>query len=425
MRLTSTIIENFKGIDKLDLALDPYLNVLIGDNGSGKTAILEALTIAVGTLFVGMKNVSARRIREADVRYTSFQEYAYPVSVIANGSLNGESLTWERNKNSQRGSTTTKSAQAVIDAGKELDRQVRNGETVNLPLISYFSTSRLFVEAKSKKAPPQNGKGKELGSRYRGYRTSLDVRSNFRHFLRWFEFKELSVVQKREKDEALEQVRQAISSNLPGCKNVYFDFDPDTNRGLTIELADGRVLPFEYLSDGMRNFIAMVADISQRCVLLNPHLGSEALAKTEGIVLIDELDLHLHPSWQKAVITGLRTTFPSLQFIVSTHSPYLIQEAGDGQLIRLKDCQVVDVSGGDELTLEDIAEFKQGVPTPQMSQRKQALYDAAEDYLRAVKENGTADAAKTALLEEKLIPFSTNPAIDALLELEELNRSGE
>lgn len=155
------------------------------------------------------------------------------------------------------------------------------------------------------------------------------------------------------------------------------------------------------------------------------HLKDRALSETEGIVLIDELDLHLHPSWQKAVITGLRKTFPSLQFIVSTHSPYLIQEAGDGQLIRLENCSIADVSGGDQLSLEDIAEFKQGVKNPQMSQKKQDLYNAAEDYLQAVRENGEADQTKKALLENHLRPFSTNPAIDALLELEQLNRSEE
>ncbi|MBC6995911.1 AAA family ATPase [Neolewinella lacunae] len=423
MRLISATIENFKGIEALSLVLDPSLNIVIGDNGSGKTAILEAFTIAVGSLLVGMKNVPTRTIKKSDVRFTMFQEYAYPVTIAAEAEVLGQRISWSRSKNSQRGGTTTKEAQSIIELGKKLDRQVRNGEQINLPLISFFSTSRLFVEAKSKQSFPQQEVGKELGSRYRGYRTSLDVRSNFRHFLKWFEAKELSTIQRRKQDEGLEQVRSAIVNNLPGCKHLFFDFDPDTNRGLTIELEDGRSLPFDYLSDGMRNFVAMMADIAHRCVTLNPHLEDRALRETQGIVLIDELDLHLHPSWQKAVITGLRETFPAIQFIISTHSPYLIQEAGDGQLIHLNNCDVTEISGADQLSLEDVAEFKQGVADPQMSHKKKALYEAAEDYLQTIRKDGKADERKKALLASKLRPFSSNPAIDALLELEKLNRA--
>lgn len=422
MQINSVRIHNFKGIEQLDLKLDPRLNILIGDNGSGKTAILEALTIAVGTLFMGMKNLSSRSIGKSDVRYTSFQEYAYPVSISAAGQIYEHPFNWSRSKNSQRGSTTKKEAQELIDFGRYLDEQVRSGQRVDLPLISYFSTSRLFVQAKSPKNGIGTEKGKALGSRYRGYRTSLSVHSNFQHFLQWFKYKELSVVQKRQPDLSLDQVRTALVSNLPGCKNIYFDFDPDTNRGLTVELTDGRVLPFTFLSDGMRNYLAMVADIAHRCVVLNPHLGERALEQTKGIVLIDELDLHLHPSWQKAVVNSLRKAFPSIQFIITTHSPYLIQEAGDGQLVSLAGCQVKGISGGDQLSLEDIAEYKQGVENPQWSRKKQALYEATEEYLGAVEAGETIDPEQKQLLQEKLLPFSANPAIDAMLKLEELKR---
>lgn len=427
MRLTQAVIKNFKGITELVLPLDPQLNILVGDNGSGKTAILEALTVGVGTLFVGMKNVRSAGFRDSDVRYTSSQEYAYPVTVGIKADLRGGLIEGQRHKNSQAGGTTWKEAYQIVDHGKRLDHLLRSDEDipVDLPLISYFATSRLFVEAGKVRKRKVEGAKKQLGSRYRGYANSLKAKSNWKEFLAWFEAKELSSLQKRNQDIAFERVRSAIANNLPGCERVLYDFDPDTNRGLTVELADGRILPFDYLSDGMRSFIAMIADIAQRCVLLNPHYGEQVLERTKGIVLIDELDLHLHPSWQKQVINSLRRTFPAIQFIISTHSPFLIQEAGDEQLIILKDCQVSRITGADQLSLEDIAEFKQGVPVPQWSSRKKALNEAAAVYLRELGENGEASETAKQEMNERLGPFTTNPAFDALLEMERIKRAAK
>ena len=422
MRITKAIIKNFNGIVDLELPLDPQLNILVGDNGSGKTAILEALTVGVGTLFAGMKDVTSAGFKKSAVRYTQLQEYAYPVMVAMEATLDGGTVKWERYKNSQSGTTTTKEAYQLIDHAKRLDHLLRSEVEVDLPMISYFATSRLFVEVGKTRKKAANGKSKKLGSRYRGSKYSLDARSNFRQFLSWFELKELSHLQKRSPDVSLEQVRKAIVNNLPGCRHIFYDFDPDTNRGLTVELEDERVLPFDYLSDGMRSFIAMIADIAHRCVLLNPHYGGDVLERTEGVVLIDELDLHLHPSWQKAVINGLRTTFPGIQFIISTHSPFLIQEAAQGQLIILDGCQVERITGADELSLEDIAEFKQGVPNPQWSTKKKVLNEAAAVYLEELGKDGEASEAAKNALNEKIAPFTTNPAYEAVLEMERLKR---
>lgn len=387
MKLLHATIENFRGIEQIDLDFDANLNVLIGENGSGKTVILEALTIAVGSFMIGLRDVPTRGISDDDVRYTSLQEYAYPVVIQAKGMVNGELVEWRRERNSQRGSTTSKNAKPVSEIAKKMDELVRSGESVSLPLISYFSTGRLFVEAQSRTKPkllaPRNGK-KELGSRFRGYKESLDAKSSFRRFVDWFELKELSQLQRQEVDNALYLVKQAIRKNLPGCEDVYYDVNPDTNRGLTVKLKDGRALPFEYLSDGVRNFFAMMADIAHRCVLLNPHFKEKALEKTEGIVLIDELDLHLHPSWQKTVINSLVQTFPGVQFIVTTHSPFLIQETEANQLIVLEDCKVKSTGSANNLSLEDIAEQLQDFNNPRWSNKRKALYEIGKKYYTAV-----------------------------------------
>lgn len=248
MRLNKVVIQNFRGIKHIELDLDEKLNVLIGKNGSGKTVILEALTAAVGSFMIGLRDVSTRGISDDDVRYTIEQEYAFPVVIRASGIVNGKSISWSRERNSKTGSTTNKNAQPISNIARSMDTQVRAGEPVNLPLISFFSTGRLFVEAQTRKkrqSTAWNGK-KELGSRFRGYRESLDAKSSFRRFVNWFELKELSQLQKQEVDPSLFMVKQAIRKNLPNCTDVFYDFDPDTNRGLTVVLNDGRTLPFEY-----------------------------------------------------------------------------------------------------------------------------------------------------------------------------------
>ena len=90
------------------------------------------------------------------------------------------------------------------------------------------------------------------------------------------------------------------------------------------------------MSDGYRNMIGMIADIAYRCIRLNPQLGADALNKTTGLVLIDEIDLHLHPTWQKKIVSELITCFPNIQFIATTHSPFIVQSLNSRQIINLE-----------------------------------------------------------------------------------------
>ena len=92
-----------------------------------------------------------------------------------------------------------------------------------------------------------------------------------------------------------------------------------------LALGDGRLTPFYHLSDGYRNTLAMAADIAVRAATLNPALSSLAMEETPGVVLIDEIDLHLHPKWQRQIVEDLRGAFPKIQFVATTHSPFIIQ----------------------------------------------------------------------------------------------------
>jgi predicted ATP-binding protein involved in virulence len=178
-------------------------------------------------------------------------------------------------------------------------------------------------------------------------------------------------------------------------------------------------LLFSQLSDGYRNLIGMVADIAYRCIKLNPHLGTEAVIKTPGVVLIDELDLHLHPNWQKRIVSDLKNVFQNVQFIATTHSPFIVQSLKSDELINLDEVRGLD---DDPLkySVEDISENEMGVKEVQRSREFSNMHLLARNYFKLIKENDSQEKIEKAkqLLDEIRVKYSNDPAYVALLESE-------
>lgn len=425
MKIESLSLLNFRGYEKLDVDFDPSFNLIIGDNGSGKTALLEALTIAIGSFFLGIRDAYSRSIYKKDIRIVSHkysEEYSFPVIVHATGEINEIYVSWTRELLGSKNKTTSIEARDIRDIAKELDSLIRKGENIHLPLLTYYATGRLFDEARAKTfsiAGLKEKDNKRLASRFRAYDRCLEAKSTHKEFQKWFRSKELSRIQRRSDDINFEVVKKAIVRNLPDCTNIFYDFDEDRPQGIKIELSDGRTLPFNSLSDGTRNFFAIIADIAYKCVTLNPFLEVRALIETKGVVLIDELDLHLHPEWQRKIIKALRETFPKVQFIATTHSPFLIQETGEDQLIILDNNKVDKVGSGINLSIEDIAEELQEVDNPQWSKSRQEMFEVASKYYKAVKE-GTDTPEMKYELDEAMKPFSLDTAFYAIIEQEKI-----
>ena len=193
---------------------------------------------------------------------------------------------------------------------------------------------------------------------------------------------------------------------------------------IAIKNADGTVIEFSALSDGYRNVIKIITDIATRMCMLNPYLGKEILQKTPGVVVIDELDLSLHPTWQKRIVRILKELFPKVQFICATHSPFIIQSLEDGELIVLDDVLDEKYSGQ---SIEDIAEDIMNVSVPQYSEKKQKMFEAAEAYLTALKQSVSKEEIEK--LKEKLdlltAEYSDNPAYYALLKQKYIEKKEE
>jgi predicted ATP-binding protein involved in virulence len=336
--------------------------------------------------------------------------------------MQNQTISWARTLNGPvpANRTTQKDADSIKNIAQQADMQVRNGENINLPLLIYYATGRLFDVARDTDEEKKEKKEKQaISSRFRSYNRSLESKSTHKQFQNWFKGKELSKIQKGSFDVNFEIVKSTIVKNLPNCTNIYHEFDPDKPQGLKLELEDGRILPFNSLSDGTRNFFAILADMAYKCITLNPQLKGKALEETEGVVLIDELDLHLHPEWQRRIIKVLKDTFPKIQFIATTHSPFLIQETGQGQLIILKNNAIHKITSGVNLSIEDIAEELQYVINPQWSKSRQEMFEKAEEYYRAVKEGIDTPQMKIEL-DEAMKPFALDTAFYAIVEQEKI-----
>jgi predicted ATP-binding protein involved in virulence len=163
--------------------------------------------------------------------------------------------------------------------------------------------------------------------------------------LKWFEKMTIQQAQRQQPSPELNAVEQAVSrcfAGITGSEQVVTQFNLDTHSlDILYTDASGKKVrvPMKNLSDGYKNTIGMIADIAYRMAILNPQLLENVLTETPGIVLIDEVDLHLHPVWQQRIIRDLQTLFPKVQFIVSTHAPSVISS------VKRENMLVLDADG--------------------------------------------------------------------------------
>lgn len=251
----------------------------------------------------------------------------------------------------------------------------------------------------------------------------LDPASNQKQLLKWMKTMEIASLQRGSEINVLSALKQSVSECMENWCSVFYDILEDD---LMATSDNGKILPFRMLSEDVRNMLAMVADIAYRAATLNPHLKADVIEQTTGIVLIDEIELHLHPKWQVRVVEDLRRTFPKIQFIVTTHSPFIIQSLHNGKLINLNSSPPSEYEGR---SIEDIIEDIMGIELPQYSRRKLAMLNAAEEYYRVLQEAESLGQDKQEeldvlkqRLDELSMPFSDNPAYHAFLKMERLAR---
>lgn len=437
MNIQNIKLKNFKCFEEASFQLNSQFTVIVGDNGKGKSAILDALAILAGTFLKNFNSAQSRDIKDDEIRRKDFGQHVekqFPVVLVAEAHLDNKpallenkpvsiEIVKEHEEITFNSSDLNESIQ-MFYAGEFYAREVREGQKILIPIIAFYGTERLWLKSKRPINPQAKGSRLELG-----YQDCMKASSDSTGFLSWMKTSELiALQQKKAKGTAYDGVKNAISNCVDEWQEIYFDFEEDDLVGSESD-EDGKEvtrLPFRLMSDGVRNMIGMVADIAYRCVMLNPHLGENAIKETTGIVLIDELDLHLHPSWQKRVVADLKETFPKIQFVASTHSPFIIQSLESDELINLDRETDVDFQG---LGIEEITETVMGVKHTK-SKAFVEMEDIAAEYYKLV-EQGTNAKNETELndikdrLDKLLIPFTEDPAFAAQLKMERLAKLGK
>ena len=361
LKIQKLTIENFRAFKTFECDFEPDMTVLAGLNGQGKTAVLDAIAVAFGPFASGFATGKDRGITDPDIHLAKHQqhgnadtpdaladsytmEHQLPVTIAAHAfaSSSGDMPdNWARHRNSLKGRVTL--VNALKASAEHLQKSVQNNLKVDLPLLSYYGTGRLWSQ---KRLTEHNAPQNQQDSRLDGYKNCLDPESSYADFSHWlrketiaeFEYKITisengGTPQTTARSMWLQAITQAIDTVLSpsGWHNIRYS--AGQKQVVATHKVQGDV-SVSSLSDGVRNTIGMVADIAYRAVRLNPHLLANAVTDTTGLVLIDEVDMHLHPQWQQLILQHLNKAFPGLQFIVTTHSPQVLSTVKQ-QNIRL------------------------------------------------------------------------------------------
>jgi predicted ATP-binding protein involved in virulence len=339
MRIDYLRLERFRCFADREFTFRPGFNLIVGENGAGKTSLLEGLAVAAASWLLGIRGYDSRHINEDDVRRVSFQhgdtlkiEEQYPAIVYAKGEAMGTALEWSRSLEGKGGKTTQRDAKSIKGRAETAERLVRENGQVTIPLVSYYGAGRLWVPARDMRGESER-KEQLSDSRLDGYLFSIDPRINFADLFRWLKAERYVSLETGKDRFGFAAVKAAMRACIERCKSLDYSV---TEKTLVVDIEGRGTLPFHLLSDGQRSMLALAADIAFKAAQLNPHLKDRVLSETPGIVLIDELDLHVHPRWQRHVVKDLRNTFPSLQFFASTHAAQIIGETPPEEIILLK-----------------------------------------------------------------------------------------
>lgn len=374
MLLKQLHIQNYRCFSNLSIDLHPELTVLIAPNGAGKTTILDAARVALWPFVkgfdLGSQTGKAATIDPFDVRLVKQangnMEPQLPsmISAIGHWAEDMPEDSWTQSRESIKASTKTlgdsktKKLTAYADG---LQKKVREDTApVTLPLITYLGTSRLWYEGRFTSHAADTTLDKNEYSRTSGYLNCLSFSSSFKAFTAWYGWVYRSYLESQieafQRKAVLDETGQRFAQTVEVIKRAVdalvkdatgwhsLEYSQRHNQQLVMHHDQYGIMQVDKLSDGLRNAIAMVADLAFRAYKLNPHLGAKAALETPGVALIDEVDMFLHPSWQQSILGSLRQAFPKLQLIVSTHSPQVLTSVDASNIRKLH--QTIDPETG-------------------------------------------------------------------------------
>lgn len=388
MYLEQIAIKNFRGISSCELDFEKDINLIIGENGTGKTSILEAIAVGLGGFVSGLDGVASRNFTQDEIQ-TVFSKtgdgsynskHILPIEVSCVAKLHDETFEWKRAREAFRSSRTGLQPRQIAKAASEL----AGSDDSIMPIISYQSASRTWMQKKDTKSAVTYS-----SSRVMGYSDCLYDVSSRKQILNWCAKMEQVSWQKEKPIGEYEGAKAAVAkfmSTVDGqdC-SLYYEKQSES----LLYIRNNKAEAISTLSAGYQSLIWMVFDIAYRMALLNPDLR-EDICQTPGIVLVDEIDIHLHPEWQWAVINALKTVFPNVQLIVATHSPIVIASIKQGRLIdinNMDDISYVDARYGLDVN-DTLNQIQNVLDKPAEVVRLQKEFDEAinSEDLRTARE---------------------------------------
>jgi predicted ATP-binding protein involved in virulence len=342
MKILGLTLENFRGIDDLtlDFSGSQKTTVLVGVNGAGKSSILDAIGRALGAQIDDLSYLLAEKTgRYIEITRTHLIEHkrGFTFTDVKNGAADCDvTISVDFQSKTDKWSLGFNTSRAPIEAtflggcfSSELRNLLSQDSKSCIPIMVYYPVERRVSAAPL--GPPADYKFHQLAA----YDDAIASKVEFKNFFEWYRAREdLENEQIRStqtyRDSQLEAVRSAVYRLLPEFSDLGISRSPYP--AMTVK-KDGQQLNILQLSDGEKCVLALVGDIARRLAIANPSLDDPLMG--EGVVLIDEIDLHLHPGWQRKIIPGLERTFPNLQFIVATHSPQVLSSAKDAAVYVL------------------------------------------------------------------------------------------
>ena len=361
MRLLSLELENFRGFQQLKLDFAPPQNdvggkggltAFIAENGQGKTAILEAVRYLLGTFIARFPKTSVPRLKDSDYRdewciqdtgRNALRKKIRKPFMRLKAEAEFETArtaAWDivvrRDKSAKtaealKGRVFLGSAALNAEADRFIDRD-NEEHPIPYPIFAYYNTERAVIRNKPER---RRGFQREF-HRTDAYVGALDSGLNYKKIIEWFccieHIQDQEMKAQRNWDyQSLETrtIQLAVEKMLPGFRNIRTVSNP-LDLVIDVEDEDGTVKVCRIdsqLSDGYKCVLVLVLDLVSRIIEANgmlPDMTPDKLLDAEGVVLIDEVDLHLHPSWQQRILPDLCRTFPNIQFIVTTHSPQVL-----------------------------------------------------------------------------------------------------
>ncbi len=329
MYIKELSLENFRSAKNLKLELNESINVFVGINGAGKTTVLDACSILLSEIIEKFREPENPIIfRNADIN-NAFSTST--ISIILNDKVNEYKV--ELGIGKETNNMLAYSNDLYLHMSNLLEKIDKIPQEANLPLFAYYPVGRAI-----------QGASIEVQSEYffsmvDAYENCLENITSFKAFFKWFRLREdlENENNRREKsfttDKQLDFVRKALSIFMPQITDIHIQRNPLR----MVAKKDDEEIYLNQLSDGEKCLLALIGDIARRLAIANSSL--ENPLHGEGVVLIDEIDLHLHPTWQQMIIPQLRETFPNCQFLISTHSPHVLTHVESNSVFMLENTE--------------------------------------------------------------------------------------